>query len=212
MRVPDDALVDPFIYLPAPVLFTEEMAALLKRSKDSARIEPRHYRAHQAAAYLRPKTVEQHADRREQFLALKGSAESQGFKVPETLTRLFMTDEYIDRLHCNCVWPRLPEAIIRLPSNPEFALFLFLTESQACVVWHLLLAPDGSHTIITADEPFGCYRGYPPGFTPNPAKFSVFQCIGSLNELLFRYFIASAYDDSNYLKWLAEYSSETNSK
>lgn len=175
-EAPDDALDDPFSYLPSPVEFTDDMAVVAERYR-SHDIDWRYYPAFQAAAFLQPKTPEQHADRKERFLALKEAAESQGFSVPETLTRLFTTDAYIDRLHHNCVWPTLPEQIVRLPSNPEFALFLFLIEGQACGIWHLLLAPDGSHKVITADARFGCTHGYPPGRIPDSAQFRVFQCM-----------------------------------
>ncbi|MEZ6143995.1 MAG: hypothetical protein R3B91_00900 [Planctomycetaceae bacterium] len=120
-----------------------------------------------------------------------------------------MTDAYIDRLHHNCVWPSLPEEIVRLPANPEFAVFLFLIEGQACGIWHLLLAPDGSNTVITADAPFGCIKGYPPGRVPDPAQFQVFQCMDSLNRLLYHYFMSSALHDKHYLDTLRGYFSET---
>lgn len=207
-EVPEDALSDPFAYLPPPVDFTDAMASLASRYR-AHDIDWRYYPAFQAAAFLQPKTAEQHAERRKQFLSLKSSAESQGFTVPESLTKLYTTDAFIDRLHHNCVWPSLPEEIVRLPSNPDFAVFLFLIEGQACGIWHLLLAPDGSHTVITADARFGCIRGYPPGRIRDPATFNVCQCVDTLNRLLYQFFIDSAQHDLQYIRRLQQYFAET---
>lgn len=207
-ETPQDALDDPFTYLPPPIPFTAEMEVIANRY-NSHDIDWRYYPAFQAAAFLQPKSPQRHADRKEQFLNLKQSAESQGFSVPDALTRLFLTDEFIDRLHHNCVWPNLPEQIVRLPSNSEFALFLFLTEGQGCGFWHLLLALDGSHTVVNADVRFGCTSGYPPGYTPDPSQFTVFQCMDTLNRLLYHYFIHSAQHDVAYGNTLERYFSET---
>lgn len=204
---PDDALNDPFLYLPPPVEFTQEMAVIADRYKGHD-IDWSHYPAFQAAAFLQPKTATQHAERKGRFLALKKSAEIQGFSVPDSLTRLYTTDEFIDRLHHNCVWPSLPEEIVRLPSNPDFALFLFLVEGQGCGIWHLLLAPDGSHTVITADTRFGCTPGDPPERIRVPASFQVCQCMDGLNRLLYHYFVASAQHDGHYIQRLQQYFSE----
>lgn len=205
---PDDALDDPFSYLPPPVAFSEEMAAIAGRYL-AHDVDWRYYPAFQAAAFLKPKTAAQHAERKQQFLKLKASAESQGFAVPESLTRFYMTDEYIDRVHHNCVWPSLPEMIVRLPAHPEFAVFLFLGEGQGCDFWHLLLAPDGSHTVINADARFGSPLEYPPGRMPDPAAFRVRQCADTLNRLLYHYFSASAEHDVQYVQRLQQYFLET---
>jgi hypothetical protein len=203
-HVPIDALHDPFKYLPPAVEFTPEMAVLAD-GYTAHDIDWRYYPAFQAAAFLKPKTAQQHSDRRQQFDALKESAESQGFSVPETLTELFTNDSYIDRVHHNCVWPTLPEKVVRLPCSPDFAVLLFLIEGQGCGIWHLLLAPDGTHTVINADGTFGCTRGYPPGHSPDLAKFRVFQCMDSVNRLLYHYFIESGRHGKHYLERLGEY-------
>ena len=87
-------------------------------------------------------------------------------------------------------------------------MFLFLIEGQGCGIWHLLLAPDGSHTVITADARFGCTRGYPPGRIPDPAKFHVCQCMDVVNRLLYHYFVASAQHDRQYVQRLQLYFGE----
>jgi hypothetical protein len=207
-QAPRDALGNPFAYLPPPVEFTDDMAVIANRYK-AHDIDWRYYPAFQAAAFLQPKTAEEHGKRKDQFLALKDSAESQGFSVPDALTRLMTTDEYIDRLHHNCIWPSLPEKVIRLPSDPTFAVFLFLREGQGCGIWHLLLSPDGSHTVIDADARFGCTSGYPPGRVRDPATIRVFQCMDSINRLLYHYFLESARDNLHYLRCLEEYFAET---
>lgn len=207
-EAPIDALDNPFHYLPSPIPFTDDMAVIAQRYKSND-INWKYYPAFQAAAFLQPNNTQQHSQRKEQFLALKESAETQGFSLPDTLTRLMTTDEYIDRLHHNCIWPSLPEEIIRLPSHPQFAPFLFLIEGQGCGIWHLLLSPDGSHTVINADGRLGCSLGYPPGRVRDPATIQVFQCMDSVNRLLYHYFIASAHHDQHYLRVLDEYFAET---
>jgi hypothetical protein len=171
-------------------------------------IDWRYYPAFQAAAFLKPKTAEQHADRRTQFVALKESVESQGFAVPESLTRLYTTDAYIDRLHHNCVWPSLPEQLAFLPADPRFAVLLFLIEGQGCGIWHLLLSPNGEHRVINATGRFGCVRGYPPGHSPDFASFTVYECMDSINRLLYHYFKESARHDNQYVERLAQYFAE----
>lgn len=204
---PPDALNDPFSYLPPSVEFTDAMLEVAERYK-AHKIDWRYYPAFQAAAFLQPKSVQQHADRQQQFRVLKESAEEQGFSIPATLVSLFTNDAYIDRLHHNCVWPILPEQIVRLPADPAFGVFLFLQEGQGCGIWHLLLAPDGTHTVVNSNNSFGCTRGYPPGHTPDPAKFRVYQCMDSVNRLLYHYFVESARHDTHYVERLDQYFAE----
>lgn len=198
------ALDDPFAFIPSPVEFTDEMAVIANRYW-AGDIDWRYYPAFQAAAFLQPKTAEKHVKRRSEFLALKETAESQGFVVPDALTRLFTTDDYIDRLHHNCVWPSLPQQIVRLPSHPDFAVLLFLVEGQGCGQWHLLLAPGGSHSIINADDGFGRDIS---GFVRDPATIQIFQCMDHLNRLLYYYFIESGRHDRQYVKRLKQYFAE----
>lgn len=171
-------------------------------------IDWRYYPAFQAAAFLKPKSAEQHTARRSRFLELKTSLESRGFAVPESLTRLYTTDAFIDRLHHNCVWPSLPEQIAFLPTDPRFALMLFLIEGQGCGIWHLLLSPDGEHRVINASGRFGCVSGYPPNHSPDFASFQVHQCMDSVNRLLYHYFQASALHDAQYIDRLSQYFAE----
>jgi hypothetical protein len=206
-EAPAVALENPFLFLPAPIEFTDEMEVIANRYK-SHDIDWQYYPAFQAAAFLQPKTAEQHAERRQQFLSLKASAESQGFTIPDALTRLFTTDSFIDRLHHNCVWPTLPDMVVRLPSNAKLAVFLFLIEGQACGIWHLLLAPDGSHRVVTASDSFGCPTAYPAGHAPDPATFRVHQCMDSVNRLLYYYFLESARHDIRYVERLEQYFAE----
>lgn len=207
---PVDALDNPFLYLPPSVEFTPAMHTIAERYL-AHDIDWKYYPAFQAAAFLKPKTAEQHEERRRQFAALKVSAETQGFAVPESLTRLLTTDEYIDRLHHNCVWPSLPEQITVFPADPRFAVFLFLIEGQGCGIWHLLLSPDGGHRVINATGRFGCVRGYPPGHFPNFASFEVYDCMDSINRLLYHYFTESARHDNQYVERLAQYFAEDDS-
>ena len=208
MTAPEDALRDPFQYLPAPVEFTPELAVLAERYR-AHEIDWKYYAAYQAAAFLQPKTRQQHDKRREQFLALKTDAEAEGFQLPESLTRLYLTDAYIDRLHHNCVWPSLPESLVRMPNCPDYAVMLFLIEGQGGGIWHLLLSPDGGHTVVNVEGRLGCVLGYPPGKAPDPAKFKVFQCMDTVNRLLYHYFTASACHDEQYVQRLEEYFAET---
>jgi hypothetical protein len=213
MHCPDDpeapaaALDDPFLFLPAPIEFTAEMDVIADRYK-SHDIDWQYYPAFQAAAFLQPKSAQQHSDRRQRFQSLKASVESEGFIIPDELTRLLTTDAIIDRLHHNCVWPTLPDEVVRLPSDSRFAVFLFLIEGQACGIWHLLLSPDGSHRVVTADNSFGCPSSYPPARAPDPATFRVYRCMDSINRLLYHYFRESAQHDVQYVVRLQQYFAE----
>lgn len=204
---PIDALSDPFLYLPPPVEFTPPMRVVAEKYF-AHQTDWRYYPAFQAAAFLMPKTPEQHTQRREQFSLLKQSAEAQGFSIPEAITKLFMTDELIDRLHHNCVWPSLPEELMRLPADPRFGVLLFLIEGQGCGIWHLLLAPDGTHRVVSASGRFGCIKGFPPGHMPDFATFEVNDCMDSVNRLLYHYFVESARHDKTYVERLEQYFAE----
>jgi hypothetical protein len=201
---PVDALIDPFRYLPPRVEVTPRIIALADRYL-SGDLGGTHYPAFQAAAFLKPKDAQQHQDRKDQFLSIQRALEADGFSVPASLATLFLTDEYIDRLHHNCVYPRLPERAIRLPADSSFAVLFFLLEGQGCAFWHLLLAPDETHTIITASDAFGCSSGYPPGREPDFATFEIHQCIDSVNESLYHYFRESARHDKEYVERLDQY-------
>lgn len=202
--IPPEVLNDPLSFLPAPVEFTAEMATLADRYRKHD-IDWTAYPAFQAAAFLEPKAAQQHSDRRQHFQTLKESAESQGFAIPESIVELFTTDSYIDRLHHNCVWPMLPQQIVRLPADPTFAVLLFLIEGQGCDFWHLLLAPDGTYTVVYSDTAIGRPRNRPPGSTEDFTQCKVFQCMDSVNLLLYSYFNESARHDEQYVERLTQY-------
>lgn len=201
--LPPDALANPLAYVPPAVQFTPAMSAMAARywAHD---IDWRYYPAFQAAAYLGPRTAERHAQRREQYQAIKRTAESEGFVIPDVLTELYMSDAYVDRLHHGCVMLQLSEQIVRLPADPQFALLLFLVEDQG-KCWHLLLSTDGTHTVVTADEAFGRFLGNPPGYVP---KWHITQCADSIEPLLLHFFMDSARSNSQHLERLTEYFAE----
>lgn len=199
----ETGLEDPLSHLPPPIEFTDEMDAIANRYL-SHDIDWRYYPAFQAAAFLRPKSPELHSERRKKYLSLKTTAESEGFSIPDTLTRLFTNDSFVDRLHHNCVWLALPDELVRLPTDPRFALFSFLIEGQGGG-WHLLLAPNGSHRIVTADDSFGRRSSYPPEHSPNPTAFRIYQCLDSIDRLLLFYFLDSARHDVEYVERLQHF-------
>ena len=201
-----DILNDPLRFLPEPIEFTAEMAILADRYWHLT--DWTYYPAFQAAAFLQPKSAQEHSDRREHFQNLKQSAESQGFNIPESIVELFTNDSYIDRLHHNTVWPTLPEHIVRLPADPTCAVLLFLHECQGCDFWHLLLAPDSTHTVIYSNSAIGRPRGYPPKHADDFNQCKVFQCLDSVNRLLFHYFKESACHDEHYVERLTQYLSQ----
>lgn len=205
--IPREALNDPLSFLPAPVEFTAEMAILADRYRKHD-IDWKAYPAFQAAAFLQPKSAEQHSDRRRHFQTLKESAESQGFAIPKSIIELFTTDSSIDRLHHNCVWPMLPAQLVRLPADPALVVLLFLVEGQGSDFWHLLLAPDGTHTVIYSDTAIGRPRNRPPNISNDLAKCRVFQCMVSVNDLLCSYFNESARHDEQYVERLTQYFSQ----
>jgi hypothetical protein len=206
-EVPLDFLKDPLSLLPAPVEFTAEMATLADRywNRD---VDWSAYPAYQAAAFLQPKSDKRHSDRRQHFQALRESAESQGFAIPSSLIELFTTDSFIDRLHHNMIWPMLPRQIVRLPADPAFAVLLFLVEGQGCDFWHVLLSPEGAHTVIYSNSAIGVPQNYSPGVSDDFTNCEAFQCMDSVNHLLYYYFKESARDDQQYIERLTQYFSE----
>lgn len=184
LSLPDRLTETLFQYLPAEIPFTPEMGELADRYVNND-IDWRHYPAFQAAAFLRPKTDAEHNRRRAEFSQLRRSAETEGFSLPDVFCELVETDNYIDRLHHNGIWLRLPEELWRLPAAPSRLMFLMFTEGQGCCHWHLLLSPDGTHSVVCSDYAFGCL--WMSGRVPDYSKWEVRLCADSAEEWLFHF-------------------------
>jgi hypothetical protein len=194
---------DPFRYLPKEVAFTSEMAAMADRY-ESHSIDWTFCPAFQAACFLRPESAAQHETRRRKFASLRQQVESMGFQLPTSVVVLVETDEYVDRLHHNTIWLKLPDEIWPLPAEPEKIMFLVFSEGQGCCHWHLLLAPDHTHVVVCCEEAFGCPSVW-PGKVPDFSKFEVTQCADSFDEWLYYFFRESAEHDRQYLQRIDEY-------
>ncbi len=201
--VPDNLRETIFEYLPRQVPITpavDELAEKYLKGKFTAL----DYGAMQAAAFVRPRSAENHRKRREVFSQRVAEAKAAGFTLPQIFHELVETDSYVDRLHHNTIWLSMPEELWRLPSNPSQLVFLAFTEGQGCCNWHLLLSPDGSHSMVCCDYPFGL-RSIWPGSVPDYSQWVVSQCADSLEEWLYHYFHESAEHDRRYMETLRPY-------
>lgn len=99
-----------FDYLPPSVAMTpviEEMAVKYLNGQ----ISWPDYAPMQAAAFIRPKSQDQHRKRRDTFRLRAAEAEVDGFRIPDVFRELVETDAYVDRLHHNCIWLQMPEEL-----------------------------------------------------------------------------------------------------
>ena len=201
---PDKLAETLFQYLPAEIPFTAEMEELAERYANS-NIDFHYYPAFQAAMFLRPKAHSEHQRRRTQFSKLRQSAEADGFSLPDVFCALVETDQYVDRLHHNTIWLTLPEELWRLPADPSRLMFLMFAEGQGCCYWHLLLGPDGTHSVVCSDEPFGCPSNWMSGMVPDYRNCEVRLCADSVEEWLFHFFTEASDHDRQYVEYLNDY-------
>ena len=192
-----------FEYLPMPVSITPAIENLARRYREG-QIVPQDYAAMQSAAFILPNSLEEHEERRRSFRARTAEAEAQGFTIPSVFRQLVETDAWVDRLHHNCIWMEMPEELWRLPSDPDCLVFLAFTEGQGCCNWHLLLAPDGTHSMVSCEHPFGMPSNW-PGHVPDYSQWTVERCADSIEEWLYHYFQESAEHDVGYVKHLRPY-------
>lgn len=192
-----------FDYLPPPVSMTEVIEELAQKYT-AGQITGHDYAAMQAAAFIRPHSEGHHQKRRETFGQRVAEAEADGFRIPDVFRELVETDAYVNRLHHNCIWLQMPEELWRLPTEPSLLVFLAFIEGQGCCNWHLLLAPDGSHYMVSCEHPFGI-RSQWPRSVPDYSEWRVERCADSIEEWLFHYFRESAEHDRQYIERLKPY-------
>jgi hypothetical protein len=192
-----------FDYLPPPLSTTTVIEELAHKYLNG-QLTGRDYVAMQAAAFIRPKSQDYHQKRRHTFRRRVAEAEADSFRIPDVFRELVETDAYVDRLHHNCIWLQMPEELWRLPSDPSHLVFLAFIEGQGCCNWHLLLAPDGSHCMVSSEHPFGVPSWWPRS-VPDYSKWKVEQCADSIEEWLYHYFRESAEHDRQYIERLQPY-------
>lgn len=195
-----------FDYLPPPVLMTSVIEEMAQKYQSGAWCKtPEHYAPMQAAYFIQPQSPDSHTKRRDLFRLRVAEAEADGFVVPEVFRTLVETDAYVDRLHHNTIWLEMPEELWRLPSEPSHVVFLAFKEGQGCCNWHLLLAPDGSHSMVSCEHPFGVRSNWPSLVVPDYSHWKVNRCADSIEEWLYYYFLDSADDDRHYIEQLRPY-------
>ncbi|MDX1930615.1 MAG: hypothetical protein SFV81_29090 [Pirellulaceae bacterium] len=192
-----------FDYLPPPVPMTPVIEDLAQKYLNGQITGP-DYAAMQAAAFIRPRSQDSHQKRRNTFRQRVAEAEAEGFVIPGIFRELVETDAYVDRLHHNTIWLQMPEELWQLPSDRSLLVFLAFTEGQGCCHWHLLLARDGSHSMVSCEYPFGL-RSIWPGSLPDYSKWTVDRCAGSIEEWLYHFFLESAEHDRRYIERLRPY-------
>jgi hypothetical protein len=201
--LPPDYETQPFKYLPPPILLSAkelELAARYEKGNFSGG-----YVTSQIAFFRRGPSAEQHQERREKFRRLKADVDGRGLVLPEAFVELVESDDHVSRLRHNCIWLRLPDELVALPSNPAFTLFLIFGEGQGCGYWHLLLAPDGGHVVTFSEHPFGLRNIYPGGYEPDLASFLIYRCADSFSQWIVNFFAESIEGDRHYEETLRKY-------
>ena len=193
-----------FDYLPPPVPITpviEEMAQKYVKAQFTGQTMG----AMQAAYFLQPRPQEFHRKRRDAFRLRAAEAEADGFVIPDIFRELVETDAYVDRLHHNTIWLEMSEELWRLPSDPSRSVFLaFVEGGHGGYNYHLLLAPDGSHCVVSCVHPFGVPSNWPVS-VPDYSQWTVERCADSIEEWLYHYFLESAEHDRGYIERLRPY-------
>lgn len=202
-ELPADYAADPFKYLPPRIELSAAELQLAQQYENGDLSGG--YVTSQIAYFRRPQSKQRHRDRREHFARLKHVVASRGLTLPAAFIKLVETDDYIDRLRHNTIWLRLPDEVVPLPADPARQMFLIFSEGQGCGYWHLLLAPDGTHVVAYADEPFGLQDIYPAGHAPDLAALKVFQCAMTFEAWIVHYFLDCSEDDRHYEELLVKY-------
>jgi hypothetical protein len=163
------------------------------------------YVASQIALFRRGPSAEANQARRETFRRLQAEVDRRGLVLPADFVELVESDDYVSRLRHNCIWIRLPDELVTLPSDPQYTLFLIFGEGQGCGYWHLLLAPDGGHVVAFSEHPFGLRNLYPSGREPDLASFKVYRCADSFAQWIVNFFAESIEGDRHYEEMLRKY-------
>lgn len=201
--LPPDHETQPLKYLPPKIVLSDaelDLAARYEKGDFSGG-----YVTSQIALFRRGPSAEQHKKRREKFERLKAEADRRRLVLPEAFVELVESDDYVSRLRHNCIWIQLPDELVPLPSHPEHTLFLIFGEGQGCGYWHLLLAPDGRHSVAFSEHPFGVHNIYPSGFQPGLASFTVYRCADSFAQWIVNLFAESIECDRHYDEMLGKY-------
>lgn len=198
-----------FDYLPPPVSMTPVIEKMAQQYESGEWTKtPLLYGPMQSAYFLQPRPPEQHQRRRDTFRQRVAEAEADGFAVPQVFRTFVETDAYVDRVHHNTIWLEMPEELWRLPSDPSRTVLLGFVEGHAGCGWHLLLAPDGSHSMFFCDYPFGLPSNWPNRAVPDYSEWKVKRCADSIEEWLYHYFLDSADHDRRYIERLKPYHPE----
>lgn len=188
-----------FDYLPPVIPMTPVIEEMARQYESGEWIKtPLLYASMQAAYFLRPKSPAIHQKRRETFRKRAAEAAAAGYVIPAAFRELVETDAYVDRLHHNTIWLEMPEELWRLPSDPSRLVFLAFVEGHAGCGWHLLLAPNGTHSMIYCDYPFGLPSNWPGRKVPDYSQWPVAHCADSIEAWLYHYFLDSADHDRHY--------------
>jgi hypothetical protein len=195
-----------FNYLPPPVQMTSTIEEMAQKYQSGEWTKtPEQYAPMQAAYFVRPRPQEYHRKRRDAFRRRVAEAEADGFLVPEVFREFVEKDAHVDRVRHNTIWLEMPEELWRLPSDPSRVVFLAFTEGQGCCNWHLLLAPDGTHFMVSCEHPFGQPSNWPGRVVPDYSEWKVERCADSIQEWLYHYFLDSIEHDRDYIEQLRPY-------
>lgn len=201
--LPLDSATQPFKYLPPKLVLPGaelDLAARYEKGDFSGG-----YLSSQIAFFRRGPSAVEHQKRREELRRLQAEVDRRGLVLPKAFVELVESDDYVSRLRHNCIWIRLPDELVPLPSDPDYTLFLIFGEGQGCGYWHLLLAPDGGHIVVFSDHHFGLRNMYPGGYEPDLASFTVYRCADSFSQWIVNFFAESIEEDRHYEEMLKKY-------
>lgn len=193
-----------FNYLPPPVPMTPIMEDLAFRYVNG-QLAGKDLVAMTAAHFIQPYSEDLHRRRRQTFRLRVAEAEALGFVIPDIFREFVETDAYVDRVHHSNIWLEMPEELWRLPSDPSRLVFLAFVEGHAGCAWHLLLAPDGFHSMVFCEYPFGLPSNWPFRRVPDYRRWTVELCADSIEEWLYWYFLDTAEDYRLYIEQLRSY-------
>lgn len=140
-------------------------------------------------------TEQQARDWRDQFETLVVSASELGLRLPDSFLHYMRSDlRYRLRLTRGGYY-RLPDRIESSPKGDGY-LFLFLADSQDCLLWYLHLDPlSGDHCVVVSWDFFGCDIDAEPQYPEEPDN--VFFCAPSFEAFIYRTWI----ENEIWLAW-----------
>ena len=137
------------------------------------------------------------SEERAEITARVGAIEAQarylGLTLPPGFLRFMASPELQDRIpSCTDCTFWLPDRIVPYPGRDNGYVIAFLSDSQACGIWHLYLTTDGAHRVLEAPLEFvelTTQAAQCSAATLDDILAHVYLCGPTFEEFLYRFWL-----------------------